>query len=83
MGISPKMSPMWLPNQYSRIWAAPLWVYSSQVSALSHKNMELSEFLNIVDRELDVTLDLHTSIVTTVHGHHAATELGGQTHTEN
>lgn len=65
-------------EQYSRIRAAPFWVDCSQVSALSHKDVELSEPLHIVDGELDVSLNLHISKVPTVHGHHTSAQLGAQ-----
>lgn len=62
--------------QYSRIRAAPLWVNYSQVSTLSHKDVKLSEPLNVVDGELDVSLNLQVPKVPAVHGNHASTQLG-------
>lgn len=71
--------PRIFPVQYSRIWAAPLWVDYSQVSALSHKDVKLSELLDVVDGELDVSLNLHIPKVPAVHGHHTSTQLGAHT----
>lgn len=65
--------------QYSRIWAAPLWVGCGQVSALGHKDVKLSEPLDVVDGELDVSLNLHGPKVPAVHGHHTATQLRAHT----
>lgn len=64
--------------QYSRIRATPLLVDCSQVLALSHKDVKLSEALNVVNGELDAPLDLHIPEVTAVHGHHTSTQLGAQ-----
>lgn len=65
-----------LQVQYSRIRAAPLRVDCSQVYALGHKDVELSELLHIVDGEMDVSPNLHIPEVAAVHGHHATTQLG-------
>ena len=61
---------------YSRIWAAPLWVNCGQVSTLGHEDVKLSELLNVVDGELDISLNLNVPKVSAVHGHHAPTQLG-------
>lgn len=57
----------------ARVGAVPLRVDCSQVAALGHKNVELSELLDVGDGELDASLNLHE--VAAVHGHHASTQL--------
>lgn len=56
----------------SRVRAALLRVSGGQVLTLSHKDVEFSQLLDVVDGEYDVSLNLQ---VPTVHGHHTSTQL--------
>lgn len=68
--------------QHLRIRAAPFWVGCSQVTTLSHKDVKLSQPLNVVDGELDVSLNLQVAKVPTVHGHHTSIQLGANKYSE-
>lgn len=56
-----------------RVGAAPLWVDCGQVAALCHKDVKLPQSLDVVDGELDGSLNLNK--IAAVHGHHTPTQL--------
>lgn len=62
-------------RQHSRVRAALLVVGHSQVVALHHKDVELSQLLDVVHSKLDAPLDFNVAEVTVVNAADAATDL--------
>lgn len=64
-------------TRYSRIRSTPLGVGGSQVMTAGHKDVKLSQPLDVVDGELDAPLHLQVPVVAVVQGHHTSTHLQG------
>lgn len=62
-------------NRHSRVRAALLVVGHSQVVALHHKDVELSQLLDVVHSELDAPLDFNVAVVAVVNAADAAADL--------
>lgn len=62
-------------NRHSRVGAALLVVGHSQVVALHHKDVELSQLLDVVDSKLDAPLDFDVGEVGRVNAADAAADL--------
>lgn len=62
-------------TQHSRVRSASFGVGGSQVVTAGHKDVELSQLLDVVDGELDVSLHLQVPVVAVVQGHHTSTHL--------
>lgn len=58
-----------------RIRSVPLNIRYGEVLALHNKDVELSQFLHVVNGELDCAFDLHITKLTTVDAHYTASNL--------
>lgn len=66
---------MFFPLPHLRIRSVPLNISYGEVLALHNKDVELSQFLYIVNGELDCTFHLHITKITTVDAHYTASDL--------
>lgn len=62
-------------NRHSRVRAALLVVGHSQVVALHHKDVELSQLLDVAHSKLDAPLDFNVAEVAVVNAADAAADL--------
>lgn len=69
------MNMFLLPLKYLRIRSIPLNIRHSEILTLHNKDVELSQFLHIVNSELDRAFDLHITKLTTVDAHYTASDL--------
>lgn len=62
-------------NKRLRVGAAPLAVGRGQIPAVHHKDVKLSELLDVVHSKLDAALDFNVTKVCRVNAAHAAADL--------